>query len=295
MESFVNIFNPWKENDPEKHFLKARIGQIAEDQLAVAAINGTYFAYTGKPLGTLLIDKELVTSPIYDRTALILTEDNVAFIDNIQIDSYFTTPNGVKYVFTGVNQGRSTNGIVMYTPAWGELTGTDNSGLELVVVNGLVKEVRLGNSDIPKDGYVLSFSGAASQFVTDNIKVGDKADVHIKIIPFTTAPRTILHMISGGPRLVKTSLPYVSKFEEKFRADIARGRAARTAVGITLDNKLLLVTVDGLPRRKGSKTEKVSIGMTLEELAELMISLGRLTTGYERPVSNALIVRPKYY
>lgn len=315
-ESFINIINPWKETDPDRHFYRARVKDIAEDQGAVGAVNGTYFAYSGKPLGTLLIDKELVSSPIYDRTALILSDDNQAFIDNISIDSYFHSPNGIRYNFTGINQGRSENSIVMYTPVWGENTGTDSKGVELSIVNSQVKDIRLGNSRIPPDGYVISLSGPMVQFISDNLKKGDKLDVHIKIIPYSTSPKSILHMLSGGPRLLKDGIVYVTKHEEKFKSDIAAGRAARTAVGITKDQQLLLVTVDGLPRKKNNRSEKSSLGMTLEELANLMLNLGAVeamnldggssTTMWiggrianqpvgesEQKVSNAIVIRPK--
>ena len=315
-QSFINLFNPWKEMDQDKRFYRAKVSEIAQEQDAVAAVNGTYFAYTGKPLGTLLIDKELVSSPIYDRTALIITDDRKAFVDNIKIDTYFRTPNGVRYNITGINQGRGKEAVILYSPVWGEQTGTGRDGIELIVSGRAVKEIKLGNSPIPRDGYVISISGPATQFLYDNVKVGDKLDTHIRVIPFATAPKTILHMISGGPRLVKNGVVYVSKHEEKFKADIAKGRAARTAVGVTADGKLLLVAVDGLPRSKEDRSEKSSIGMTLEEMAELLISLravealnldgGSSTTmwvdgkvisqsvnGSEQKVSNALVVRPR--
>ncbi|MDD4179985.1 MAG: phosphodiester glycosidase family protein, partial [Candidatus Margulisbacteria bacterium] len=273
-ESFVNVFNPWKEPDDDKHFYRAGTGAIAEEHGGVAAVNGTYFAYTGKPLGTLLIDKELVSSPIYDRTALILTDDQQALIDNMLIDCSFRTKNGVKYNITGVNQGRNGEAIILYTPVWGNQTGTTTDGVELVVVGSVVKEIQAGNAKIPDDGYVLSVSGPAAQFMKDNVRAGDKLDVHIKIIPYTTTPTGILHMISGGPRLVKDGVVYVSKHVEKFKSDIASGRAARTAVGVTKDGKVLLVVVDGLPRGKENRSARSSVGVTLEELSALMIDLG---------------------
>lgn len=316
LESFINIFNPWRESDNDLHFFRARVSTIAEEQQAVAAVNGTYFAYTGKPLGSLLIDKELVSTPIYDRTALMITDDRQTFIDNVLIECYFTTAGGVKYEITGVNQGRNADSTVLYTPVWGEKTGTGADGIELITSGSVVKEIKLGNSTIPQDGYVISLSGAPAQFINDNVKVGDKLDVHIKIIPYSANPASIRHMVSGGPRLVKNGIVYVSKNEEKFKSDIAKGRAARTAVGVTKEGKLLLVTVDGLPRDKGNRSDKSSIGMTLEELAELMVNLGaveamnldgggsttmwidgkvvnRPATGYEQRVSNALVVEPR--
>jgi hypothetical protein len=318
LESFINLINPWREKDDNNHFYRARVSDIAEEQGSVAAINGTYFAYTGKPLGTLLIDKELVSSPIYDRTGLIFTDDNHAYIDNILIDCYFNAANGVRYDISGVNQGRGKNAVILYSPAWGERTGTGNDGIELLVSNSIVKEIKIGNALIPPDGYVLSISGPPAQFVTDNVKVGDRIDTHIKIIPYSTSPMTILHMISGGPRLVKNGVVYVSKFEEKFKADIAKGRAARTAVGITREDKILLVTVDGLSRGKNNRSSvRESIGMTLEELADLMIDLGAVeamnldggssttmwingrvvnqtVSGSQSRVSNALVVRQRF-
>jgi hypothetical protein len=316
LESFVNVLTPGRSADEDKHFYRARVSTIAQQQGAVAAVNGTYFAYTGKPLGTLLIDKELVATPIYDRTALIITDDRRAVIDNILIDCYFKTAGGIRYEINGVNQGRKDDSIVLYTPAWGDKTGTDNGGVELVLSGSVVKEIRVGNSPIPPDGYVLSLSGPASQFVGDNVKVGDKLDVHIKIIPYTSQLTSVRHLISGGPRLVKEGVVYVSKQEERFKSDIARGRAARTAVGITKEGKLLLVTVDGLPRIKDNRSDRSSIGLTLEELAEMMIGLGAVeamnldgggsttmwidgqvvnkpVSGYEQGVSNALVIGPR--
>lgn len=316
LDSFVSVINPWKEADPDRHFYRARTSAIAEEQGAVAGINGTFFAGTGRPLGSLLINKELVSTPIYDRTTLVISDDHQAFIDNVSIDCYFNSSKNIRYDITGVNQGRDEGSIILYTPAWGEKTGTGNDGIELVTSGAVVKEIRTGNSNIPSDGYVISISGPAAQFVTDNVKVGDRIDFHIKVVPFATSPGSILHMISGGPRLVKEGIVYVSKHEEKFKSDIALGRAARTAVGVNKDGKLLLVTVDGLPRKKESRGEKSSIGVTLEELAELMINLGATdamnldgggsttmwidgrivnhpASGYEQVVSNALLISPR--
>jgi hypothetical protein len=66
LDSFIKVFTPWRKIDDNEHFLRAKVGEIAEDQGAVAAVNGTYFAFTVKQLGTLLIDKERVSTPIYD-------------------------------------------------------------------------------------------------------------------------------------------------------------------------------------------------------------------------------------
>lgn len=316
LQSFVSLFSPAKAPGNDQHFYRARVSTIASEQQGVAAVNGTYFAYTGRPLGSLLIDKELVSTPVYDRTALLIDDDRKPYIDTVLVDSYFITAGGAKYVISGVNQGRDPGSVVLYSPAWGDQTGTGTDGTELNVSGSVVKEIRSGNSAIPQDGYVISLGGTAARTIASNVKVGDKIDVHIKVIPYATSPGPIRHMISGGPRLVKEGIVYVSKNEERFRADIARGRAARTAAGITKEGKLLLVTVDGLPRERAARTDRSSVGMTLEELAGLMINLGAVeamnldgggsttmwidgriankpVTGAEQYVSNALVVGPR--
>ena len=77
----------------------------------------------------------------------------------------------------------------------------------------------------------------------------------------------VQQIIGGGPRLVRDGEVHITGEAERFQRDVLEGRAPRTALGFTADHKLLLVTVNG--RQPG-----VSVGMTLTELAELMLELG---------------------
>jgi exopolysaccharide biosynthesis protein len=67
--------------------------------------------------------------------------------------------------------------------------------------------------------------------------------------------------------LVKNGSVFVTAKAEEFPADIAVGRAPRTALGVTKDGHVLLVVVDG-------RQPDHSIGMTLTELAGFMKELG---------------------
>lgn len=318
VESFVGLFTPWAARDISKrHFALQRVSDIVAENGGLAGINGSFFAFTGSPLGALVINQELISAPIHGRTAFFLDDMGRPYIDNIYISSYFTLASGVRYRITGVNQGRGSSDLIMYTPAWGKYTGTNDHGLELAVVGGRVNRINVANSEIPEDGYVLSASGPGVESLSEGIRVGARLDTHIRIVPYSTAPRKIVHLVSGGPRLLLKGRPYVSKHEEKFRTDVAKGRAARTAIGVTDQNEVLLVTVDGPPRRNGQRrVREPSIGMTLEELSDLMLALGaqeamnldggssstmvikdkvvnRPTGGSERGINNALILRAR--
>ncbi len=57
----------------------------------------------------------------------------------------------------GFNMERADGTMVIYTPEYGETTGTNNYGYEIVVDNNIVIGVgRLGNNTIPKNGFVVS-------------------------------------------------------------------------------------------------------------------------------------------
>ncbi|MFW5749969.1 MAG: phosphodiester glycosidase family protein, partial [Halanaerobium sp.] len=77
----------------------------------------------------------------------------------------------------------------------------------------------------------------------------------------------IQHAVGGGPRLLENGEIKITGEEEKFQPDILNGRAPRTALGITEDNRLLMLTIDG-------RQSALSIGMTLEETAEILKEMG---------------------
>ncbi|NQT28950.1 MAG: phosphodiester glycosidase family protein [Candidatus Saganbacteria bacterium] len=308
---FIDRINPWKKNKSPQHFFLDKVSYIAKEHNALAAVNGTYFASNATPLGALMIDYELVSSPIHNRTAFFLDEKKQPYIDNISIVSYFELEDKTRYDITGINQNRTANDIIMYTPVWGESTETNKMGIELVIKKGEVSQINVSDSEIPSDGYVLSLSGPAVLFLAPNIKKGNKIKTTIKVIPYAASPKSIVQLVSGGPRLLKGGRIYVSKHEEKFKKDIARGRAARTAIGITKQGDILLVTIDG--PKKAKKGGLASSGATLEELSNIFLSLGAISAmnldggssstmvikdkvvnapnrGYQRRVSNAILV-----
>ncbi|GIV15457.1 MAG: hypothetical protein KatS3mg022_0892 [Armatimonadota bacterium] len=112
--------------------------------------------------------------------------------------------------------------------------------------------------------------------------------------------------VGGGPWLLRDGQILIDAPEQGFNSSFSDNRHPRTAVGVTADGKLLLVTVDG--------RQPMSGGMTLHELAQLMKLLGATdainldgggsttmairgglvlnspSEGKERPVANAVVV-----
>lgn len=277
LERFVDIVNPLS-GEPFFSFSRNTVSNIVKHYNALGGINGTFFSPQGYPYGIFMVNYELMSSPIYERTAMAITDDNKYYIDNFASNDFFYLPSGVKIQIKAINEPIQEDGVILYTRRWGPKTRTSKEQMDVVIKNDRVVNMVFGNAEIPIDGYVLSVSGSALEYLSNTLKIGDQISMSFNLIPFSISKiKSVKHLIGGGPRLVKSGQIYVSKHEEKFRRDVAKVRAARSAVGITADGKVFLVTVDGRkPKRikKLRSTDVKSIGMTLEELSRLMIFLG---------------------
>lgn len=282
---------------------REKVSSMAKRAQAIAAVNGAFFAQDGRPLGLFAIDGELISEPYARRTALGLGP-NTALIDAVGFEGRVRRADGSEFPVTGLNRPRLQDDMIVYTRRYGETTRTNIYGWDVVVVDGIVVEVVAGNATIPADGFVLSGHGAARDFLAE-VQVGDALSVDISLDPDWFA-LGVKQIIGGGPRLVRDGEIEITGEAERFQPDVLVGRAPRTALGVTADGKLLLVTVNG--RQPG-----ISVGMTLTELAELMLELGAVNAmnfdgggsttmvirnrvlnlpsdGVERPVANAIVV-----
>ncbi len=234
---------------------------------AYGGVNGGFFGYRSGPLGMLVIDGEWVKQPWGGRTVLGITRDGRLLMDRLTFDG--------KVMFTGLgylplaalNEGHSKpNTLVMYTRRWsGTVTGAEGRTRLVVDDTGRViaKQSDGEAASILPGGLVLSGNGRMARSL-DKVAVGTVVSPELRTKPDWP---NLLHAIGGGPRLVKNGHPHITAAPEKFRADVYASTRPRTAVGITEDGRLLLVTVEGGREGDGG-------GMSLSELASTMIKLG---------------------
>jgi len=248
-------------------FTKKKTSQMAKDEKAAAAVNGTYFGPGGRPLGVLMINKKFISSPIYNRTALIKTSEGKYLISNVDIKGYIESWDGTKLAFDGFNAPILHNEIMVYTPEF-QQTYPEQMGTDIVVSGAKVTDIRSGNSKVPDDGYVISGHGEAGLALRERFKFGDVVEIKYDMKPNIA---NVTDIVGGGPRLIKNGKIYITGDKENFRSDILDGRAARTAIGILNNGNIIIVAVNGRSRVKdSSKTNPKSIGMTLEELADFL-------------------------
>ncbi len=117
--------------------------------------------------------------------------------------------------FKGINYPglRGSNQLVIYTPAFGFRTGTNEFGTEAIVVGNTVTSLSGADSLIPANGFVISGHGQAKKWINENIMVGSKIylDFDRKIITSYITSDTFLYAAKEKIREVQDMMNYYSQ------------------------------------------------------------------------------------
>ncbi len=258
------------------------VTEMARRTRAVAAINGDYFQMmtSGRTIGLAYSGGKLVESPARrnDMYGFGLTIDKAPLIEIFDFAGHVTAANGESFILAGINKpdyllpsGLSSDegALNLYNPLWGKTSRGRLSGLtgvvEAVVQDGVVQRVLTDQPGvpIPANGYILQGHGAAAQFILDNLQPGSAVSY-----TYTVAPggNNIFAAVGGQALLVEDG-----QLPAYFTQNIT-GKHARTAVGVSRDgNNLYLVAVE---KYTDPRAGVVSVGMTQEELAQFLITIG---------------------
>jgi exopolysaccharide biosynthesis protein len=288
---------------------------------ATVGINADFFPFTGDPLGVCIVDGELVSEPAGNRVALAITKQRAVFFDIPRLIATLTTASGAERPVAGINRPRTSSEIVVYTSAFGSYSIGSNGGINLICTSEdlpirvntpirlVVKEIsrRPVSTPLPKDIVVVSAGGEAALFLESNVAIGDTVTVRFNIKSANDSDWTdVVQAVGGGPWLLRDGKIWIDTVAEGFSVSgFEKAKHPRTAVGLTADNKLLLVTVDG--------RQTISAGISLPDLADLMKRLGAVSAinldgggsttlsvkgilinapsgGVEREIANAILV-----
>jgi len=109
--------------------------------------------------------------------------------------------------------GRGTDQLIVYTPAFGETTGTNKYGLEAVVVDGFIRSVGGNNSRIPENGYVISGHGKMSAWISRRLYPGIEVIRDEKMLRFRVSGRTKLLYVRHLIRQARANFQQYGKDE----------------------------------------------------------------------------------
>lgn len=91
--------------------------------------------------------------------------DPLAMMETRRVDEI--NPTGRQYP-----GGRGADQLIVYTPEYGTRTGTNEYGVEALVVQDVVVRMGGNDSEIPENGFVLSGHGTSREWMHDHIKPG---------------------------------------------------------------------------------------------------------------------------
>ncbi len=264
------------------------------DRRVLVAVNGGFGVlgdmrgYGGVLESLHVQDGELITQPTDTEACFGVTESGeflstpVEMKASVQIGGH-TLPLGC------VNQRRLDGcQVTLYTPRLGESTHTNRrrgmeiliSGLPLPLTPNYVHPYRVedvsrdGNSTIPRDGAVLWISTRLKNSGVTEFNTGANGTLTLTLSP--PEWNRVQHAIGGRLRLLKNgkineTLVDMHHAEKRHtpgkRASVLNlSHEPRTALGYNADT-LFLIVVDG-------RQPKYSTGLTLYELASILIELG---------------------
>jgi len=250
--------------------------RLASSRAVLGGVNADFFLLTppGVPSGALITDGRVVTGPS-NSPVLVVTVEGVPLITSLRIVGS-TVVHGERIELNAWNRA-APGGVALFDDAWGLTTDTATSAIEVVLENRnpsrvLRVDTLPGGVVIPRQGAVLIAGRNAPGSVRAallRLAVGDmiRADVGLG-----SPPR---QAVGGRPVLVRDS-SVTNEVDTQGGPGFATTRHPRTAVGISgagrnppdyAGRRVLLVVVDG-------RQAPYSDGMTLRELANLMLALG---------------------
>lgn len=245
---------------------------MAERHGALAAVNGGYFRTTGivrgEPVGILTIGGKLLSEPVNNRAALAVGDDGKQIhllIAHITIESELLVGGKTSRAINGFNRPRGKDELIVFTPEFHRTTLTAADGLEVLINDNRIAAINdnSGSRQIPQSGFVISAHGASREWAIRNLRQGARVQIKSAIKPEPPIGFKPDFVLGAGPLLVSNGKKVFAAEAGRYSESLYRLRHPRTAIGWRSDGKLILLTVDG--------RQKQSVGMTIDELANLML------------------------
>ena len=250
------------------------IYKMTNNNNAIVGINADFFAGRngiGHAIGLAIDDGLVASSPTWlnnekdGYASFLMDYDNDVFYEYVssRITLKFTNDD-YEINIRDINKYSDDYSLAsVFNRKFGEYSigsSEDLDLIEFVVNNGKIIDVRQNEEkcEIPENGYVVSILTKDAQPFINYIKVGKKVELDMN---YTPNIKNIKFAVSGGAKLIDNGV-----IPDEFSHNVS-GRNPRTAIGTNKkENTIYLVAIDG--------RIKSSIGMTQQEEAEFLLSIG---------------------
>jgi hypothetical protein len=180
--------------------------------------------------------------------------------------------NHQKFPVHTVNQPGLANKTILYTEAYGKIAGSAPGGLDVVIENNHIINIKPSGETPIHKGRSVYFIGAKAKHPNRPIEIGNIATINIEIIPQFLKEhyltwQAVEHVVGGAPLLVYQGKLITDYTLEHLNAAFISERYARTAIGILKNGHWIFVAAE-------QSALSGSVGMTIPELAHFMQQLG---------------------
>lgn len=253
------------EIDPRKYEIKPTLAnwakiktetvlEIAKKNNAIAAINGGFFKLDGRAAGILRIDQKWMSLPEQPRAAIGWNKSNSFFVIDRLDAKAFITLGSLEILIDGINRPRVENEKIIYLhPQY------------------FTYATYLLSSQILSKSCILAID---PEDEISNLLQFNNFDYKINVFPILCPSQPPLwedldHIVGGTPLLIYNKEKIFDYSSEKTLERFLSKKYARTAIGIKENGNLLFVVVD-------RDNYKNSIGVTIDELRDIMYDLGSI-------------------
>lgn len=249
--------------------------EIEKGKNVIAGVNASFFEEDGRPVG-LFVDEGIIYTLSNRRSSLIKTIRDELLISKSNVE-IFVGAGREKVKIKELNkENQNWDGVHLFTYVYNKKIKVTKDFVGIVAkigekrfsptenVKGYVSEITRENEIQLKKGEILLVV-KKSEKILKNVKVNCPIKFIIRNLYFRD---DIEFAVTGAPQIVRKGVNVYKGATEGLTSKFTDVRHPRTGIGITKDGKkLFLIVVDG-------RQPQLSIGMTLEELAELFIKLG---------------------
>lgn len=251
--------------------------EMAARTNAVAGINADFFASNGDPVGAMISNGELISTPWPNRSAFGWGPD-YAGIGQLEFNGKVVGA-GKTLFLKGVNQACQPDEVVLNTAAGGRSTAAQAATVHLVLemsgrvepngtVRGKVRRIVENTRSVPiQSGEAVIAASGKWIAAAKAIPLSAEVEIRTQLKGIGIDMDKVESLVGGGPVLVREGQVADRAKAEGFADDLSARRHPRSALGVTADGEVWMVVIDG--RQAG-----LTGGATLQQTAEVLVGLG---------------------
>jgi hypothetical protein len=254
---------------------RTTVSKLVDDTNALAGINADFFPFTGDPLGLMVREGQFLSLPNPKRASFAWGPNSSVFgfskfTGNILVDG------GPSIEINGFNEECPENKVTLNSPEAGLSRSKVPCVTVILKVDGtrIVPSTQIGATVVATTNDGANMPIKAGQFTLvghgtkmnqlNSLKTGQRLTIKLNTTGFDW--EKLENAVSGGPMLIRNGEINIDAENEGFNKDFIEGRHPRTAIGRTNEGDLIFVAIDG--------RQKMSVGATLQEAAEILKSMG---------------------